>query len=41
MPHTRPVRNPDHRDNRLTDDERREEMLVCVSRADGRLVLDL
>ncbi|HET8994822.1 MAG TPA: PDR/VanB family oxidoreductase [Rhodococcus sp. (in: high G+C Gram-positive bacteria)] len=33
--------NPDHRDNRLTDDERREEMLVCVSRADGRLVLDL
>jgi ferredoxin-NADP reductase len=33
--------DPDHRENRLTDDERRKEMLVCVSRADGRLVLDL
>ena len=33
---------PDHRENRLTPEERREEMLVCVSRADGgRLVLDL
>lgn len=33
---------PDHRDSRLTDDERREHMLPCVSRADGdRLVLDL
>lgn len=33
--------SPDHRENRLTADERREEMLVCVSRSDGRLVLDL
>ncbi|NLU84475.1 PDR/VanB family oxidoreductase [Rhodococcus sp. HNM0569] len=33
---------PDHRDARLTDDERRESMLPCVSRCDGgRLVLDV
>ena len=33
---------PDHRENRLTDAERENEMLICVSRSDGgRLVLDL
>ena len=33
---------PDHRDYVLTDDERREYIMICVSRsARGRLVLDL
>lgn len=32
---------PEHRDTRLTPDERADHMLVCVSRADGPLVLDL
>jgi len=33
---------PDHRDSRLSDVDRADGMLVCVSRADGgRLVLDL
>ncbi|GGF92227.1 putative oxidoreductase [Rhodococcoides trifolii] len=33
---------PDHREKRLTDDERADHMLICVSRADRtRLVLDL
>ncbi|GBE67164.1 hypothetical protein MFM001_36260 [Mycobacterium sp. MFM001] len=33
---------PDHRDNRLTDAERDESMLVCVSRSRSpKLVLDL
>ncbi|GAA3191631.1 PDR/VanB family oxidoreductase [Actinocorallia longicatena] len=33
---------PDHRDNALTDDERRSEMMICVSRATGLdLTLDL
>lgn len=33
---------PDHRENRLTDTEQENEMLICVSRSDGgRLVLDL
>lgn len=32
----------DHRDELLTDDEREDSMLICVSRCrDGRLVLDL
>lgn len=33
---------PDHRDNRLTDDERQSSMLTCVSRSlSPRLVLDV
>ncbi|MBJ8342554.1 oxidoreductase [Antrihabitans sp. YC3-6] len=33
---------PEHRENRLTAEEKQNEMLICVSRADGgRLVLDL
>ena len=33
---------PDHRESRLTPEEREDHMLVCVSRADGgRLILDL
>ena len=33
---------PDHRESRLTAQDRESEMLICVSRADGgRLVLDL
>ncbi len=33
---------PDHRENRLTTDEQKDEMLICVSRAHGgRIVLDL
>lgn len=34
--------SPDHRETRLTTEEQRNEMLICVSRADGgRIVLDL
>ncbi|HEY9315075.1 2Fe-2S iron-sulfur cluster binding domain-containing protein, partial [Williamsia sp.] len=33
---------PDHRDNRLTPQEQQNEMLICISRADGgRVVVDL
>jgi ferredoxin-NADP reductase len=32
---------PDHRDYVLADDERGEYVMICVSRATGRLVLDL
>ncbi|MBY4212104.1 oxidoreductase [Rhodococcus fascians] len=33
---------PQHRENRLTTEEQRHEMLICVSRSDGeRIVLDL
>lgn len=33
---------PDHRETRLTDEERENEMLICVSRSAGeRLILDL
>ncbi|MDJ0393553.1 PDR/VanB family oxidoreductase [Rhodococcus sp. G-MC3] len=36
------VGTPDHRENRLTPEEQHDEMLICVSRADGgRIVLDL
>lgn len=32
----------EHRENRLTDTEQQDEMLICVSRSEGgRLVLDL
>lgn len=31
----------DHRDTRLFDNERADSMLICVSRADGDLVLDI
>ena len=34
--------DPDHRDEMLTEDERRREMLICVSRCNSaRLVLDI
>lgn len=34
--------SPDHRESRLTQEEQCNEMLICVSRADGgRIVLDL
>jgi vanillate O-demethylase ferredoxin subunit len=33
--------HPDHRDYVLTDDERGEFIMICVSRAAGKLVLDL
>ena len=35
--------NPDHRESRLTSEEQRDEMLICVSRAaaGGRIVLDV
>lgn len=33
---------PQHRENRLTSEEQKSEMLICVSRSDGgRIVLDL
>ena len=34
--------NPDHRDELLTEEERADSMLICVSRSQGgKLVLDL